>query len=188
MKNNKPDSLPEIGKCYQMYDFGKMDMPYSLEVKITHIIPYEEIDVETKALWESEMEEFSWLYRTDTDLFIKGVCSIEGSDREIIFVRDCDNGWYGLNDWGGQLDVYGNYFKTPSGIAEGTEERVELIANNLMEEEGIKRQQEVRDTSVLPKGVRYLTMAEQRTIVSMIMYDLMEAGFLNSKGVDFFKQ
>ena len=71
------------------------------------------IDVETTALWESEMEEFSWLYRTDTDLFIKGVCSIEGSDREIIFVRDCDNCWYGLNDWGGQLDVDGNYFKTP---------------------------------------------------------------------------
>ena len=97
MKNNKPDSLPEIGKCYQMYDFGKMDMPYSLEVKITQIIPYREIDVETKALWDSEREEFSWLYRKYTDLFIKGVCSIEGSDREIIFVRDCANGWCGLS-------------------------------------------------------------------------------------------
>ena len=74
-----------------------------------------------------------------------------------------------------------------ANMPEGTKERVELIANNLMEEESIKRQQEVRDTSVLPKGVRYLTMAEQRTIVSMIMYDLMEAGFLNSKGVDFLK-
>ena len=54
-----------------------------------------------------------------------------------------------------------------------------------MEEEGIKRQQEVRDTSVLPKGVRYLTTAEQRAVVSMIMYDLMEAGFVNSKGIEF---
>ena len=55
----------------------------------------------------------------------------------------------------------------------------------LIKEEGFKRKQDLRDTSVLPKGVRYLTMAEQRTIVSMIMYDLMEAGFVNSKGIEF---
>ena len=55
----------------------------------------------------------------------------------------------------------------------------------LIKEEGFRRKQDLRNVSILPKGVRYLTMAEQRTIVSMIMYDLMEAGFLNSKGVDF---
>ena len=55
----------------------------------------------------------------------------------------------------------------------------------LIKEEGLKRKQDLRDTSVLPKGVRYLTTAEQRAVVSMIMYDLMEAGFLNSKGIEF---
>ena len=55
----------------------------------------------------------------------------------------------------------------------------------LIKEEGLRRKQDLRDTSVLPKGVRYLTTAEQRVVVSMIMYDLMEAGFLNSKGIEF---
>ena len=59
------------------------------------------------------------------------------------------------------------------------------INMTLIKEEGLKRKQDLRDTSVLPKGVRYLTTAEQRTVVSMIMYDLMEAGFLNSKGIEF---
>lgn len=55
----------------------------------------------------------------------------------------------------------------------------------LIKEEGLRRKQDLRDVSVLPKGVRYLTTAEQRAVVSMIMYDLMEAGFLNSKGIEF---
>ena len=55
---------------------------------------------------------------------------------------------------------------------------------DILEEIGLSRLTETYDKSILPEGVRYLTLPEQRVVTAWLLYDLMEAGLLNSKGVE----
>lgn len=104
MKNN----LPIIGQIYNYFDDGKIRESRKMEVEITDIIPFNDIDSETKKEWLIEVDECDWLYNPETDYFIKGILHTTDIGRErVIFVRDVNNGWFSLGWWGGSLDVDG---------------------------------------------------------------------------------
>lgn len=82
-----------------------------MEVVITEIIPFAEIDEETLNDWKKEVEECDWLYSKETDYFLKADLKVSDDKTEkIIFVRTINNndGWFSLGWWGGRLDIDGS--------------------------------------------------------------------------------
>ncbi len=103
--------LPTIGQTYTYFDDGKIRLARRMEVVITEIIPFNEIDSETMELWNEEVEECDWLYAKKTDCFVKADLKItEDKTEKIVFVRTRDNlhGWFSLGWWGGILDIDGS--------------------------------------------------------------------------------
>lgn len=106
--------LPETEKTYNYFDDGKIRESRRSEVTVTHIIPFNEIEEEILTEWKSEVKKCHWLYAKKTDYFIKGLLHSSNkdfADREIVFVRTVDGGWFSLGWWGGELDVSGELFK-----------------------------------------------------------------------------
>lgn len=98
-------TIPESNKTYKCFDDGKIRESRMYEVTVKQVIPFDYIDGETLNLWKREVENCDWLYRKDTDFFIKAVN--EDGDEEI-FVRMIDDGWFSLGYITcGQLDVDG---------------------------------------------------------------------------------
>ena len=103
--------LPTIGQTYTYFDDGKIRLARRMEVVITEIIPFNEIDSETMELWNEEVEECDWLYAKKTDYFVKADLKItEDKTEKIVFVRTRDNlyGWFSLGWWCGILDIDGS--------------------------------------------------------------------------------
>ncbi len=98
--------IPELNKTYNYFDDGKISESRKDKVKIYDVVRFNEIDVETLNNWEREVEECYWLYRKDTDYFIKG--RLKKDDRDVVFVRTKDNGWFSLGWWAGRLDLDGS--------------------------------------------------------------------------------
>lgn len=95
----------ELEKVYNYFDNGKIRESRRYDVRITEVVPFEEIDPETLQLWEEEKEDCPWLYAPKTDLFLKGTIDIPGwPNEEIVFVRTIDQRWFSLGLWGGVLD------------------------------------------------------------------------------------
>ncbi len=106
MRNGIP--CPVLGQSYHYFDDGKIRLSRRLDVEITSIIPFNEIDSETLLSWETEVNQCRWLYAKNTDYFVKG--SLDTGDneiKEIIFVRCIYNGWFSLGWWAGRLDTDG---------------------------------------------------------------------------------
>ena len=84
--------LPIIGQTYNYFDEGKIKPSRKLDVVITNIIPFLEIDEINLYDWDQEVRECDWLY-ANTEV--------------IIFVRTVNNnhGWFSLGLWAGRLDV-----------------------------------------------------------------------------------
>ena len=102
----------EIGKTYDYFDDGKIRESRRMSVKITEIIPFDEIDSATLSKWEEETEYCNWLYAKNTDYFIMGELKISDSKIEkIVFVRTLNDGWFSLGWWAGRLDVDGSLVK-----------------------------------------------------------------------------
>ncbi len=102
---------PVLGQTYNYFDDGKIRLARRMEVVITEIIPFNEIDSETMELWNKEVEECDWLYAKETDYFVKADLKIaDGKPEKIIFVRTRGNlnGWFSLGWWGGILDIDGS--------------------------------------------------------------------------------
>jgi hypothetical protein len=100
----------ELNKTYNCFDDGKIRESRRIEVIITKIIPFDEIDSETLEFWKEEVEECDWLYAKETDYFVKADLKVsENEIKKIIFVRTINNndGWFSLGYWGGRLDVDG---------------------------------------------------------------------------------
>ena len=58
-----------------------------MDVVITEIIPFAEIDEETLSDWKEEVEECDWLYAKETDYFVKADLKVSDDKIEkIIFV------------------------------------------------------------------------------------------------------
>lgn len=103
----------QIGKIYNYFDDGKIRESRRMSVKITAIIPFDEIDSETLSLWKEDVEQCDWLYHEETDFFVKGDVKInKGLEKPIVFVRTLDGGWFSLGFWGGRLDVDGSLMKS----------------------------------------------------------------------------
>lgn len=104
-------NVPIIGKKYYYFDDGKIKISRRLEVIITDIIPFDEIDSEIFNLWNEDVQSCDWLYAKETDYFIKAYLKISDHIIEnIIFVRntDVDSGWFSIGWWGGRLDIDGS--------------------------------------------------------------------------------
>ncbi len=101
--------LPEVNKYYKNFDDGKIRPSRMTTVKITKIIPYNEIDSKTLSEWDKEVSECDWLYSSKTDYFIFGL--IDSDDAEVVYVRMLDNRWFSLGWWAGLLDVDGSLEK-----------------------------------------------------------------------------
>lgn len=94
----------KIGDIYDYYDDGKIRESRRSEVKITNIVEFKDIDLETLELWKQEVKEYYWLYSKQTDYFIKADL-LDGENEEAVFVRTLDNGWFSLGFWAGRLDT-----------------------------------------------------------------------------------
>ena len=102
-------SYPVSGKTYNYFDDGKIKPSRRMDVIITEIIPFSEIDKETLDDWKDHVEDYYWLYAKETDFFIKGNLKVYNDKIEkIIFVRTFDDGWFSIGPWGGKLDVDGS--------------------------------------------------------------------------------
>lgn len=107
IKNMK--NLPDIGKVYNYFDDGKIKETRKMECIITEIIPFDKIDSENLELWKEEINECDWLYKKETDYFIKADLKITDNEIEkIVFVRMLQDNWFSLGWWSGQLDVDGS--------------------------------------------------------------------------------
>ncbi len=98
--------IPEINKTYNYFDDGKITESRRDEVKIIELISFNKIDSETIKNWKEEVEKCSWLYKTDTDYFIKG--RLKKTKKDVIFVRTKDDGWFSLGWEAGRLDIDGS--------------------------------------------------------------------------------
>ena len=102
--------LPIPGRTYNYFDDGKVNPSRMYSVLITDVIPFSEIDKETLKFWEKEVEEYPWLYSSETPYFIKGdLYLLEDTIEDICFVRTIDDDvyWFSLGYWAGLLDVDG---------------------------------------------------------------------------------
>lgn len=120
MENKK--QVPVVGQTYHYFDDGKIRESRRYDVTITEVIPFGKINKEILEDWESdilipwksEVKSCYWLYATETDYFIKAILhpqSKEYADKEIVFVRMVDGGWFSLGWSGGELDVDGELNK-----------------------------------------------------------------------------
>ena len=100
---------PIIGRIYFYFDDGKIRESRRSKVLITDIIPFDQIDNETKQIWKDEVEQCKdWgLYDETTDFFIKG--SLQEENQELIFVRS-KGGWFSFGNYmyDGRLDHDGS--------------------------------------------------------------------------------
>ena len=108
MRRKKKMPIPEIGKCYNCFDDGKIKESRLYKTTVVQIIPFNDIDAPTLAVWKNSVEQYSWLFNKTNDYFI--MCSGDENGPEI-FVRTIHNEWYSLESpnkvLSGVLDVDG---------------------------------------------------------------------------------
>lgn len=108
-KEYKPQSTPEVGKEYHVFDDGKIKPTRHSMVQITEVIPFADVhDEDLLEEWRQEVMDCYWLYATETDYFVKAV----GNDEEepSYFVRTKDGGWFSLGWFGARLDTDGSLY------------------------------------------------------------------------------
>lgn len=111
--NKKDKDSIIIGKTYTYFDDGKIKESRKMDVIIHSIVPFlEETNLDLLESWNFEMNDCHWLYKNETDYFIKGTLKInEDKFEEIVFVRTIDDGWFSLGYWAGRLDYDGSLTK-----------------------------------------------------------------------------
>ena len=97
--------IPEL-KIYNYFDDGKISVSRREPVRITEVIPFEQIDEETLNIWKDEVHECPWLYDKTTDFFCKG--HLLESNVDVTFVRTLNRGWFSMEWDAGRLDIDGS--------------------------------------------------------------------------------
>lgn len=93
------NKLPELYKKYDCYDDGKRRESRRYQVLVTDIIPFNEANEDLIKAWKIAVEQYNYLFATETDYFIFAV-SYEWWYPEVeIFVRIMDGGWFGLGTY-----------------------------------------------------------------------------------------
>lgn len=104
--------IPEINKTYNCFDDGKISTSRLYTVTVKEIIPFDEIDEKTLYYWKEEAKQCHWLYKPETDYFIKTI----NEDDEIEFfvrIKKYNDGWFSIGGFlkGGLLDIDGEFMK-----------------------------------------------------------------------------
>jgi len=99
--------VPKINKKYICFDDGKIRESRRFEVVVTEVTLFKEIDKDTLATWEQEIQDINWLYSSQTDYFIKAMYETD----EYIFIRTLDGGWFSMGFYGSRLDIDGSLNK-----------------------------------------------------------------------------
>lgn len=94
-----------VGKTYSYFDDGKIRNSREYPCIITAVIPFNQIDEDTLALWKEEVEECYWLYAKETDFFVKAALIFPKGIEKVVFVRTKKDTWFSLGWWGGLLDT-----------------------------------------------------------------------------------
>ena len=103
------EPIPIIGKTYHYFDDGKIKVSRRGKVRITEVIPFENIDKETLIHWKLEVEECNWIYAPKTDFFVKGELNLFDSHyHDIIFVRTKEDNWFSFGFLAGRIDIDGS--------------------------------------------------------------------------------
>lgn len=137
------ENIPVVGKQYNHYDDGKIRPSRHSVVKVTKVIPYNEVNDKLKILISSEQEECDWLYAPKTD-FVVFADTINQNDpltKEQIYIRTKNNGWFSINHETyfdcGRLDI--DHTLTNSviellheGVYDYTAEEIEQILTELV--------------------------------------------------------
>jgi N6-adenosine-specific RNA methylase IME4 len=101
--------IPKKNIVYNVFDDGKISPSRKYLVQVKEVIPFKDIDAETLTLWGYEVKTCYWLYKPETDFFIK-TRNEYGKDE--IFVRTLNNGWFSIGPInGGRLDIDGELTK-----------------------------------------------------------------------------
>lgn len=101
--------IPEKGKTYYYFDDGKILANRRDIVKITKVVPFEDmIDNDVMERWKETTNISNHLLKPMTDYFVYGI--LELGCEELIFVRTKNNGWFSFNNymWNGILDIDGS--------------------------------------------------------------------------------
>lgn len=105
------NNIPTVGKQYNHYDDGKIRPSRHSVVKVTKVIPYNEVNDKLKILISSEQEECDWLYAPKTDfvVFADTINQDNSLTKEQIYIRTKDNGWFSIDNEtyfdSGRLDI-----------------------------------------------------------------------------------
>lgn len=103
--------VPIVGKQYNHYDDGKIRPSRHSVVKVTKVIPYNEVNDKLKTLISSEQEQCNWLYAPKTDfvVFADTINEEVPLTKEQIYIRTKDNGWFSIDNEtcfdSGRLDI-----------------------------------------------------------------------------------
>tara|TARA_B100000953_G_C17824984_1_gene359894 strand:- start:79 stop:405 length:327 start_codon:yes stop_codon:yes gene_type:complete len=105
--------LPKINKTYNCFDDGKVRESRRYVVTVKEMTPFNEIDDDTLSIWKEEVKNCHWLYKEETDFFIK---TTNDQGEEEIFVRTLNDGWFSIGGflYCGRLDVTGELTKSIS--------------------------------------------------------------------------
>ena len=70
MKNNDID-IPRLNETYNCFVDGKIRESRKYTVLIKEVIPFDNIDESTLKIWLDDVKRCYWLYKEETDFFIK---------------------------------------------------------------------------------------------------------------------
>ena len=102
--------IPKIGKTYNCFDDGKINLSRLYTVDVKELIPFNKIDEVVLEQWKEQKKQSYWLFAPETDYFIK---TENGEDGDAVFVRTKDGGWFSIGDFmnSGRLDIDGSLTK-----------------------------------------------------------------------------
>ena len=98
--------IPKVKEEYPYFDDGKIRRSRMDKVIIKEVVAFGKADKETKEAWLKEVEQCPWLYKAETDYFVKG--KLVNTCEDAIFVRTLGDDWFSLGWWAGRLDLDGS--------------------------------------------------------------------------------
>jgi hypothetical protein len=106
--------IPELNKEYHIFDDGKIKPSRHYTATVIEIIPFEECkDAALLETWRNEVSECGWLFKPQTDYFIKAVSDFDKNP--LYFVRTLLGGWFSIDypdTWmGARLDIDGSLYQ-----------------------------------------------------------------------------
>lgn len=118
--------LPEVGELYNHYNDGKITPSRHSVVKVTAVVPYNEVDNEIKDIILEEQKNCDWLYAQTTDyvIFAEAVNEDDSEYKNRVYIRTIDGGWFSID--------YKTFLE--SGRLDIDHTLTDIVKNDLLEE------------------------------------------------------